>query len=347
MPLPSSFYRYQAEIEAELKSVVGQRALPLYAMLRYHLGWVDEQGLPQENRGGKRVRPTLCLLACEAVGGDWHSALPAAAAIELIHNFSLIHDDIQDRSWKRRNRPAVWKLWGEAQGINAGDAMYALAPLALLRLRRRGVPQGKIMLASCLLNQASLKVCEGQYMDIDYENRFDISFDNYQDTISRKTVPLFECALRLGALLGTDDQKLVSQLRSFGKTLGLAFQMYDDLQGIWGEEEIMGKPLYTDIRYKKKTLPIIYGFQKAEGEEKQRLLSIYGKARISAEDIAQMLHILDSLGARSYVEGLIKQKYLQALQELRMTTLPSPAQQELQEVAAFLLGQRLFVEASE
>jgi len=178
-------------------------------------------------------------------------------------------------------------------------------------------------------------------MDIDCENRLDISLDNYQETISRKTVPLFECALRLGALLGTDDHKLVSQLRSFGRTLGLAFQMYDDVQGIWGEEEIMGKPLYTDIRYKKKTLPIIYAFQKAEGEEKKKLLSIYGKARISAEDITQTLHILDSLGARSYVEGLIKQKYLQALQELRMTTLPSPAQQELEEVAAFLLGQEI------
>lgn len=339
MPLPSSFYRYQAEIEAELKSVVGERTLPLYAMLRYHLGWVDEQGSPQENQRGKRVRPTLCLLACQAVGGDWRSALPAAAAIELIHNFSLIHDDIQDKSWKRRNRPAVWKVWGEAQGINAGDAMYALAPLALLRLRERGIPQRKIMLASCLLNQASLKVCEGQYMDIDYENRLDISLDNYQDTISRKTVPLFECALHLGALLGTDNQKLVSQLRSFGRSLGLAFQMYDDLQGIWGKEEIMGKPLYTDIRYKKKTLPIVYAFQEAEGEEKERLLSIYSKARISAEDITQMLHILDGLGARDYMEQLIKQNYLQALQELRMTILPLPAQKELEEVTAFLLGQ--------
>jgi geranylgeranyl diphosphate synthase type I len=340
MSLPSSFYRYQAEIEAELKSVVGERTLPLYAMLRYHLGWVDEQGLPQENQGGKRVRPTLCLLACEAVGGDWRSALPAAAAIELIHNFSLIHDDIQDKSWKRRNRPAVWKVWGEAQGINAGDAMYALAPLALLRLRERGIPQRKIMLASCLLNQASLKVCEGQYMDIDYENRLDISLDNYQDTISRKTVPLFECALHLGTLLGTDNKELISQLRSFGTSLGLAFQMYDDLQGIWGEEEVMGKPLYTDIRYKKKTLPIIYAFQKAEGEEKEELLRIYSKARISAEDITQMLRILDSLGARGYMERLIKQNYLQALQELKMAMLPLSAHQELEELASFLLGQK-------
>jgi len=339
MPLPSSFYRYQAEIEAELKSVVGERTLPLYAMLRYHLGWVDEQGFPQGNQTGKRVRPTLCLLACEAVGGDWRAALPAAAAIELIHNFSLIHDDIQDKSWKRRNRPAVWKVWGEAQGINAGDAMYALAPLALIRLRGRGIPQKKIMLASCLLNQASLKVCEGQYMDIDYENRLDINIDNYQETISRKTVPLFECALHLGALLGTDNQKLVSQLRSFGRSLGLAFQMYDDLQGIWGEEELMGKPLYTDIRYKKKTLPIIDAFQRAEGEEKETLHRIYSKARISAEDITQVLHVLDNLGARSYMERLIKQNYLQALQKLKVAILPLSAQQELEEVAAFLLGQ--------
>jgi len=216
--------------------------------------------------------------------------------------------------------------------------MYALAPLALLRLRGRGIPQRKVMLASYLVNQASLQVCEGQYMDIDYENRLDISPDDYLETISKKTVPLFECALHLGALLGTDNQKLISQLRSFGRRLGLAFQMYDDLQGIWGEEEIMGKPTQTDIRCKKKTLPIIYAFQKAKGEERKRLLRIYSKARISAEDVAQVLHILDSLGARCYMERLIEQDYLQSLQELKVPGLPLSAQRELSEVAAFLLG---------
>jgi len=339
VPLPNSFYRYRGELEAELRSVLGESTSPLHVMMRYHLGWVDEQGRDQETPGGKLLRPTLCLLACEAVGGDWHSALPAAAAIELTHNFSLIHDDIQDRGWERRHRPAVWRVWGEAQGINAGDAMYAMAQLALLRLEERGIPQEKVILVSHEINQTTLQLCEGQCLDIDYESYLDISIDNYLEMISKKTASLFECSLYFGALLGTDNQIQISHLRSFGRNLGMAFQMQDDLLGIWEKEEVTGKSPYTDIRDRKKTLPIIYALQKAEGEERERLLRVYGKARISAKDIAQVLHILDSLGARGYAEQIREQYYLQALQELKVAGVPLSAQQELGEVAAFLLGE--------
>jgi len=332
MPLPSPFYRYQAEIEAELRSVVSLASPGLYQMMSYHLGW-DKQA-----SGGRLLRPTLCLLACEAVGGNWHNALPAAAAIELLHNFSLIHDDIEDKSQKRRHRPTVWKVWGQAQGINAGDTMLALSQLALLRLMERNVPPKKVTLASQLLNEACLRLCEGQYMDIKFEREEEVGLEDYLEMIDRKTARLFECSLHLGALLGTDNERQISSLRSFGRELGLAYQIQDDLLGIWGEEEATGKPACDDIKGKKKTPPIIYALERAKGEERERLREIYGKARVSTEDITEVLQILDQLGARDYTERLRKQYQLQALKELEAAELPSVAQREMEGVAFFILS---------
>ena len=338
MVLPAPFSRYRSEIETEMNSVVGESHLPLYTMLRYHLGWVDEQGHPRETSGGKLLRPTLCLLACEAVGGEWQSVLPTAAAIELVHNFSLIHDDIQDVSPERRHRPTVWWLWGQAQAINAGDAMYALAQLALPRLQSRGISQDKIVEAATILTQACLSLCEGQYLDVSYENRFDVSLDDYVEMINGKTAQLFECSLHLGALLGTENAKLKESLRLFGWKLGLAYQMWDDLLGIWGDEKAIGKSPQTDIMERKKTLPVIYALEKAQGKEREELLEIYHKESLEIEDVTQVTKILDRLGARSYTEEMTEGYYHQALGELDGTGLPPPSIEELREVAAFILG---------
>ena len=338
MSLPTPFHRYLNELEAELRSVLSDSASPLYTMMRYHLGWVDERGQNQQ-RSGKLSRPTLCLLACEAVGGDWHSALPAAAAAELIHNFSLIHDDIQDGSWERRNRPTVWKVWGEAQAINAGDSMYVLAQLALFRLEGTGVPSQKIILLSRQLNQASIRLCEGQYLDIEFEKYLDISIDQYLDMIDKKTAALFECSLHFGAFLGTENQAQISSLCSFGRNLGMAYQIQNDLQGIWGDNEGGKEAPYTDVRSKKKTLPVIYALHKSEGTERERFLKIYSKARISPNDVGRVLRILDSTDAQAYTEQIRDKYHLQSLKDLERAQLPSSAAQELREVATFLLRQ--------
>ncbi|MFC1924479.1 polyprenyl synthetase family protein [Chloroflexota bacterium] len=337
MSLPDPFNRYGSELEAELKSILDKSEPPLYVLMRYHMGWVDKRGCPQETSVGKRSRPTLCLLACEGVGGDWRSALPAAAAVELIHNFSLIHDDIQDRSPERRNRPAVWKIWGQAQGINAGDAMYTLAHLALFRLEERGVSPEKIIMASNILSQSSLQICLGQYLDINLESNIDIQLDSYLEMITEKTASLFECSLYLGSLLGTDSKAQISHLRSFGRDLGMAYQVRNDMLGIWEEKNNGKKSPCTDIRYKKKTLPIIYALQKAEGEDRGKLLDIYSKARVSAEDVTQVLHILNELDARTYTGEVIKQYHFRALQELELAELSSSVQRKMREVTAFLL----------
>ena len=333
--LSSCFSRYQEELQAELRAAVGLGSSPLHGMMRYHLGW---EGGESEPNSGKMSRPTLCLLACEAVGGDWRRALPAAAAIELVHNFSLIHDDIQDGSWERRDRPTVWKLWGVAQGINAGDAMYAVAQLALLRLGERGVPYEKAVLLSRRLNQACIQLCEGQFLDIEYEDRLDVDIDQYLEMIEHKTACLFETALFFGASLGSEDQGQVAALSSFGRDLGMAFQVHNDLAGIWGEEGWGGKRPYSDIRNKKKTLPIIHALQKAEGEELEKMVGIYSKARVTKRDAMEVLRILDVMHSRAYSEGIRQQYHIRALKDLDRARVPAPFHQELREVAAFLLG---------
>ena len=329
--------RYRTEIDDELRSIFAQRASPLYDMMRYHMGWIDADGRPLEGEGGKALRPTLCLLACQAVGGDYRITLPVAASLELIHNFSLIHDDIEDQSPQRRHRPTVWWLWGVPQAINAGDAMYALARWALLRLEDRGVTPPKVLRAARILDETCLRLCQGQYLDISYQDRLDIGVDAYLEMIGGKTASLIESALWVGAMLGTDDETVIERFRQCGRGLGLAFQMRDDVLGVWGEEMATGKSAATDIQEKKKSLPIIYALEKATGHEKAQLVRLYHKESLESEDVAQVRKILDALGAQGYVQGKAREHCRQALAELDGISLRSPAQEELRTLAAFLV----------
>ncbi|MDP2952242.1 MAG: polyprenyl synthetase family protein [Chloroflexota bacterium] len=318
-----------------MKAVVGSSPLPLYQMLRYHLGWIDQEGKTVEGAGGKALRPTLCLLACESVGGDWRQALPAAAALELLHNFSLIHDDIQDRSAMRRHRSTVWHLWGAPQAINAGDAMFALARLALLRAQ--GLSPAKAIRAGRLLDETGLALCEGQYMDMGYESRLDIGVDAYFQMVSRKTAALIATSAEMGALLGCDDERPIGGLRRFGQDLGHAFQVVDDLLGIWGREEATGKSSTSDIAQKKKSFPVVYALERAPRRDKEELLALYGKESLGAEDIGRVVALLDKLGARQQGQKEAERHYRMALGELEAGELRPSSVAELRELATFVV----------
>jgi geranylgeranyl diphosphate synthase type I len=278
------------------------------------------------------LRPSLCLLACEAVGGEWRRALPAAAALELVHNFSLAHDDIEDSSLERRGRSTIWCLWGQPQAINAGDAMFVLSHLALLRLIDRGIEPAKVVRAAYLLDEACLKLCEGQYLDLCYEARLDIDVDDYLKMIEGKTAALFECSLKLGALLGTEEQAAIEHLGNFGHNLGLSFQIQDDILGIWGEEKITGKSSTSDIQQGKKTLPIIYGLN--QGEE---LSLIYEKGINSQSEAFKVMAILDNIGARGYAQDMSHRFYRQAVYQLDSAPISQEAKEELRTIADFIL----------
>ncbi len=340
MELPLVFDRYRAEIDAELRSALAKHQSPMYDMVRYHLGWIDEKGYPRQNSVGKALRPTLCLLACEATGGDWHKALPAAAAIELVHNFSLVQDDIQDNDPERHHRPTVWSIWGKPQAINAGTAMHVLASLTLLHLRERGISAEKQRRAQYLLNESCLRMMEGQYLDISYESRLDIGVSDYLDMIDKKTAALIGCSLETGALLGNDDESVVRAFRNLGRDMGIAFQIRDDILGIWGDEKETGKLLAGDIQRRKKSLPIVYALEKAEGEMRGELVKVYQDQVVDPEGVATVLRILEAVEAQLYAQGVAEEYRDRALAEIeRIVHLPW-ARDSLEELAHFVVKRK-------
>ena len=338
MEPPAVLARYRREMDATLRSLLGRQHPPaLYRMVRYHLGWEDPEGRPTASAGGKALRPSLCLLTCEAVGGDWRKALPAAAAVELVHNFSLVHDDIQDGDRERRHRPTVWSLWGEGQAINAGDALLALARLALLKLAEEGVPPARVVEAARILDEGTLEMVEGQVMDLGFEERLEVELEAYLEMIDKKTGALFDCSLRLGALVGNGDPSLTEAMGRCGRLLGVAFQIRDDMLGVWGAESQTGKLPAADIRRRKKSLPVVYALSRAEGSTLAELRRAYSGPELRDEDVSMVLRCLDAIGAQAYCREAAEERKAAALAELDRLELKSEAADELKRTAAFLL----------
>ena len=335
MQRPSVFEAYRDEVDAELHAVFDGYSSPMYDMLRYHLGWLTPDGSSTNGTAGKGLRSTLCLLTCEALGGERHMALPAAATVDLVHNYSLIHDDIQDRDVERRHRPTVWAVWGEAQAINAGSAMRQLADVALRKLVRRGVTPEKALRASWLVDETCLRLLEGQWLDISFETRLDVGIDEYVDMISRKTGALLSCAAELGALIASDDSVATTAFQRFGLNLGLAFQIRDDALGMWGDERETGKPRGSDVRRKKKSFPIIYALQEraAAGE----LRRIYSLPEIDDDQVEAAMGILEDVRAEEAAARIAEQYRDAALAELTFLSLSPAARADLEELARFLV----------
>lgn len=325
--------RYMPLLEAELRgALAGGTGLPaFYGMMQYHMGWVDGTLRPVTARAGKRLRPMLCLLVCEAVGGQMEHALTAAAAIEILHNFSLVHDDIEDNSSTRRNRITVWKLWGLAHGINSGDGMFASAFLKMAELPDRGVPYRTAISAQRIFAETCLALTEGQYLDLSFETRRDVGLDDYLTMIRNKTAVLIGCSTQLGALLGQADSETVAALAQFGVNLGLAFQVTDDILGIWGHERDTGKSASSDILTKKKSLPIIHAL------EDPNLRAIYAQETLSVSDVDIVLEILDRCDARAFAETMAVEYSQQAMSCLAKVEAASPALEALHEYTRALL----------
>ncbi len=324
---------YLAALDQELHSIV-QSPDPVYdkyyGMFRYHLGWTDAQFVSKPSSTGKRIRPLLCLLSCQSVGGEWRRALPLAAAIELVHNFSLIHDDIEDQSEERRGRATVWKLWGLAQGLNAGDGLFMIARLVLDRMPHQGLPTDICQSVNIEFDATTLALCHGQYLDLDFESRLDVTFDEYMQMIRGKTSALVSASARLGAMLGTKNSKLIQAHSQFGENVGLAFQITDDILGIWGDPSLTGKSAATDILTKKKSLPVILGLNDARcGEE---LRAIYGKAALREEDVPTVLSLLDRVQARDQSQQLADEFRSKAFAAIEGLDLESRAANELHKI---------------
>jgi geranylgeranyl diphosphate synthase type I len=303
-----------ADIEAEILGLVASRdpsTAGVYDMVRYHLG-LDHDGAP----AGKRMRPLLGLLAYASIAGDYRRALPGAAAVELGHNFSLVHDDIEDGDRERHHRPTVWALHGVPQAINTGDMLFSLSRMALHRLSDLGFSDAKVLRLMRLYDQTCVALCEGQFIDIRTSESDELmSVELYFDMIGRKTAALIAASIEAGAILATDDDEIVRRYRAFGWALGLAFQLNDDLLGIWGQEQTTGKEP-TDLARRKKTLPLIYAFEHAGPDDRQRLLGLYRDPSPTPGQLAEIVGILERTGARDYTRNEARRYRDEALSEL-------------------------------
>jgi geranylgeranyl diphosphate synthase type I len=329
---------YLPAVEAEMRAVLNMRdggsdrSDPFYGMIHYHMGWADDELKHIDSNGGKRIRPLLCLLACAAAGGEWQMAVPAAAAIEILHNFSLVHDDIQDDSPTRRGRPTVWSLWGRPQAINTGDAMFALAHLALARLADLGAPAGVVIRALRCFDETCVALTLGQYTDMSFESRDEVAVDEYVAMIGGKTAALLALSAELGALVGGANDEQIDHFKSFGLNLGLAFQVQDDILGVWGDEKVTGKSAATDITTRKKTLPVLYGLAHSES-----LRQLYEGNGADEAFVGLVVAELDRTGARRYAIERAGYYSESAMDNLAATQPIEPAAAALYQLTDMLL----------
>lgn len=301
------------------------------SMLKYQLGWEGEKnGLEAQ---GKRIRPLLVLLANHACGGDWRKALPAAAAVELVHNFSLIHDDIQDCSQTRRGRDTVWVKWGEAQAINAGDAMLTTAHLALFRMQKDLAPTILIQ-ALKLLQSACLKLTRGQYLDITFEDQNELPMDLYWQMVEGKTGALLAVCLGLGALTAQPEEALWLSLMDFGSKIGAAFQVQDDWLGIWGDNQKTGKSNTSDLVAKKKTYPVLLGIQHRK-DFYQEWLSL---PVVNDKDAVRLAALLEQEGCAQSTCQKYEQLYGEAFELLDSLNLEAIKSEPLSQAVRGLFG---------
>ena len=326
-----------AATEDEILSLVRDRdpsTHGVYEMVRYHLG-LDGSGAA----AGKRMRPLLGLLAYASITGRYEPALPGAAAVELGHNFSLVHDDIEDGDRERRHRPTLWAMHGIPQAINTGDMLFSLSRVALHRLTDLGFSDAKVLRLMRLYDTTCVALCEGQYIDIwTSEHDEAMSVELYFDMIGRKTAALISASIEAGALLATDDEAVIARYRAFGWALGLAFQLNDDLLGIWGQEQATGKEP-TDLARHKKTLPVIYALEHAGPEDRERLRALQAAEAPTAAELDELVAILERNGARDYTRDQARRYRDEALAELEAAgTLDAAARQGLEQIIVSVIS---------
>ena len=345
-----------------LRAAVDRLEPSIARVAAYHLGWVDAEGNAMAGNGGKAVRPTLAVLSAEAVAAESEVALPGAVAVELIHNFSLLHDDLMDGDEERRHRPTSWKVFGPAMAILAGDALLALAEDVLLEAPGETGPR-----AARHLTEATDRLITGQAEDLSFEGRLDVSVGECMAMVGNKTGALLACSASIGAVLAGAPAESVEALSGYGYHLGLAFQAVDDLLGIWGQPEVTGKPAWSDLRQRKKSVPVAYalssggrvgerlagllgvpggvrgtaeGFPGRSGRPAERLAA-EGGPRLSEEDLALAAKLVQEAGGRDWTMAEAERQLGLALRRLDQVAVPAATRDELVGLARFVTSREL------
>lgn len=329
-------------IETELKRQVARlnepRTKPFHDMLTYHMGWTGEGAGAQA--AGKRIRPLITLLSVASInnennsGNNWLHAVSLAAAIEMVHNFSLVHDDIQDNSELRRGRRTVWVKWGAPMAINVGDAMFVIANQAALDLKAH-YPAEMVVHSAEVMNNICLQLTQGQFMDMSYEERTDLKIEDYWPMIGGKTSALLSACTQIGAYLGYAQNEQVELYRQFGYTLGLAFQVQDDVLGIWGEESVTGKSVASDLVEGKNSLPVLFALEK-DGEFAKR----WRQGPILQEEVGAVAALLEKEGGKAYAEKMSAELTEKAIQYLDQANPQGEAGEAIRGLANMLLKRK-------
>jgi geranylgeranyl diphosphate synthase type I len=333
--VPCALVHWTPDIDSALRGAVPGGASLVGRMASYHLGWLDAQGRPTRAMG-KNVRSNLCCWAAQAAGGDWRAALPAACAIELLHNFTLVHDDVQDGDQQRRGRPTVWSIWGTAQAINAGDGLFALGLKALQGQEVSPPPEalGLRFRVAEMLIEAVLQVIEGQCLDLQHECQPETSQETYLRLVEAKTGALIGASLEAGAVMAGASAGVCSGLRKAGRLLGIAFQLRDDWLGVWGEPAQTGKSQENDLARRKLTHPVVAAYEKAEDRQRHRLRELYRNR--GPEQEGEIRSLLLELGGPDLTAGDAGCRAALAVAEVERCGLAAARVQEFADVARYV-----------
>lgn len=328
---PEPLERHRELISTAMRAAVGRLAPSVQEAASYHLGWQDAGGNEVNGNGGKAIRPAIVLLAAEAAGARAERALDGAVALELVHNFSLLHDDVMDGDQERRHRPTVWVLFGVGRAIVAGDAMLTLSQELLLEdddNRKRA--------AAAELSRATAEMIRGQCDDLSFETRIDMTIDEGVRMSMRKTGALLGCAAALGGILAGAGADQVRALRTYGRELGIAFQAIDDVLGIWGDPTVTGKPAANDLRRRKKTLPVLHALRLSTVNAERELTGLLHGDELTGGRLERAVELLDEAGSRGWTLRLAEQHLERALSQLEGCSLADGAASDLRQVAIFV-----------
>lgn len=301
------------------------------AISAYHLGWCTADGSEQEPSGGKAVRPALALLSARAAGAAIEVGVPGAVAVELVHNFSLLHDDVMDGDTERRHRPTVWTVWGLPSAILAGDAMLTVAQQVLLDSGSAHTTQ-----ALQLLLRATNQLIHGQFEDLDFETRDDVSLEACQQMAAGKTGALLAASSAIGAVLAGAPTQITNALACYGEHLGMAFQLVDDLLGIWGDPAVTGKPVLNDLRGRKKSLPVTYAVSRGGAAGRELAEWLRGTEAASEAELQRAAGLVERGGGRRWAAREAERQMRLAQTALEDVDIVPDAREELIALARFV-----------
>lgn len=331
--LPEVFNDYQEDLINFTKKFYKHLNDDLYFTHRYFLGWIDEHGGLTEV-SGKSFRPSLMMLINESLGGKNEDILPIAMAIELFHNFSLIHDDIEDKDEYRRNRKTVWKIWGEPRGIISGSSMHALASKSIDLLKP--LNEKKIALIRSIVSETCMQVIEGQFLDLSFESTLNINIENYLEMINKKTGALIEASAKLGAFFNYFSHEKSEQFSKLGKQFGNMFQIKDDILGIWGNDEF-GKPIGSDILKKKKSLPVLHLLNESKGNDNRMINDIFANEQNLESFVKHIIGLMSKYKTEKYCNKILNENFKDSEKIITGLKIKNLNKENLKEINQFLV----------